>query len=116
MYKLTERRLAKAVDILNAAAADLANKKHINTSTLEMQLRDCWDLGYQELKDIFCQMLKMDEYQNLAAFYMQFSNTTGVVSEFQMPLCDFYGIDQVPRDISFQQFWKLLTARSENKE
>lgn len=114
MYKLTERRLTKARSILDEANADLKRSHHINTSSFEMELRDCWELGYQELKDIFCQMLKMEEFQNLAAFYMQFSNATGVVSEFQRPLCDFYGVDQVPRDISFQQFWKLVAARSEN--
>ena len=66
MYKLTERRLTKARSILDEANADLKRSHHINTSSFEMELRDCWELGYQELKDIFCQMLKMEEFQKRA--------------------------------------------------
>jgi hypothetical protein len=113
MYKLTERRLAKAKHILDAAAAELEKDRDLNTGGLEMQLRECWDLGYQELKDIFCQMLEMKDYQNLAAFYMQFSNDMGVVSEFQRPLRKFYGVKELPLDVDFKGFWKLVAARSE---
>lgn len=114
MYKLTDRRLAKAKAILDAAVARLHKSKSINTGELEMQLRECWDLGYQELKDIFRQMLKMKEFQVLAAYYMQFSSGEMIVSEFQDPLIDFYGVAELPRTLSREGFWKLVAARSEN--
>lgn len=116
MYKLTERRLAKAKELLDNSAALLAKKRGINCMEFEMQLRECWDTGYREIKDIMQQLLKMPEYRLLAAYYMQNSGGPGIVSEFQEPLCKFYGIPwkaQAPDESTVKKFWSTAFAKSE---
>jgi hypothetical protein len=92
MYKLTDRRFAKARPVLDTYRARMLKYRSIDSAALERELRDLWDTGYQEIKDIMLQLLKLHPYRLIAAYYMEESNGTGIVSEFQRPLADFYGV------------------------
>ena len=92
MYRLTERRLAKALDILEKYRAQLRKRVCFEPRCFEGELRECWDVGYREMKDLAEDMLKHERYRHVAAYYMEHSNTPGVVVEFQQPLSEVYGI------------------------
>ena len=76
---------------------------------LERELRDLWGIGYQELKDIIIDMVKKDQFPEVAAYYMEHSNSgVGVVSEFKRPLSKLYGIPyfhHADREKKRQEFW-----------
>jgi hypothetical protein len=95
MYKLTDRRFAKAKPILDMYRERMLKHRSIDSRALERELRDLWDTGYQEIKDIMLQLLKLYSYRLIAAYYMEETNGTGIVSEFQQPLADFYGVRQI---------------------
>ncbi len=92
MYRLTEIRLASAQAILEQHRAELFERHCFDTHSFERELRDTWSLGYRELKDIMCDMLKHERYREVAAFYMEHSNAPVVVSEFKQPLASLYGV------------------------
>jgi hypothetical protein len=92
MYKLTERRLEKAKPILEKYRAELHGSGSVMARDLERELKDCWNTGYRELKDIFIQLSKITHYRYLAAFYMEHSAQGRVVSEFWSPLVELYGM------------------------
>jgi hypothetical protein len=58
MYRLTNRRLSAATTILEKYRAKLFGSHQIEPMHLEQELRDLWDIGYQELKDVMIDMLK----------------------------------------------------------
>lgn len=91
MYRLTDRRLAAAREILDRYADWLNERHHIDPGMLEKELRETWDIGYQSLKDIIADMLNHERYRLVAAYYMQHQNATGPVSEFQPHLARLYG-------------------------
>lgn len=93
MYRLTATRLAKAKDILEKYRASLCAKLAFNAGQFEHELRQRWGLGYQELKDVMQDMLSNERYRHTAIYYMEHSNCTGVVSEFQAPLAKAYGVE-----------------------
>ncbi len=108
MYRLTTRRLQKAKDVLEKYRTLLRAKLAFDAGQLEHELRQCWDLGYQELKDIMADMLRHERYRHVAIYYMEHSNCTGVVSEFQSPLAKVYGIRgyfDPDRQKKQQEFW-----------
>ena len=92
MYKLTPRRLEKAKDILEHYRETLFLRFTYNTDQFEKALRECWNLGYRELKDIATDMLKHERYKHIAVYYMEHSNLPVVVSEFKPVLAKVYGI------------------------
>jgi hypothetical protein len=93
MYRLTERRKAKADPILEKYNAQLHADGAISAMAFEKELCACWNVGYQSLKDIIKDLSKLDEYVYLAAYYMEHSNSgVGVVCEFQPVLAKLYGI------------------------
>ena len=110
MYKLTDRRLNVAEEILDNYREKLVKTEKFNVPSLERELRDMWSIGYQELKDIMLDILKNhDRYKYVALYYMEYSNAPGVVSEFKRPLADAYGISHYhsdDRDDAQQSFWK----------
>jgi hypothetical protein len=116
MYKLTERRRAKAEPILEKYRTQLQEKGVIDAQQFEKELRDCWNTGYQEMKDIAKQLLKISQYRFLAAYYMEHSNgmRTLVASEFKEALAHLYGVkhyDSPDRESKRRAFWKGLKTR-----
>ena len=93
MYKLTAMREEKATDILSKHRQAMAEHGRIITHQFEQELRECWNIGYQELKDIVIELFKRPEYQRMAAYYMQHQNTPGPVSEFKPHLAKLYGVE-----------------------
>lgn len=117
MYTLTERRIEKAMPILEKHRKQLLETGRFD-HRLEGELRACWDTGYRELKDIFRQLIKIPRYQLLAAAYIEdgnFTTRTGCPMEFFDPLADLYKInryDSKELDVAKPKFWQSkLRAR-----
>lgn len=109
MYKLTENRLRAAHAILEKYRDALYETQGIRCMDFEHELRDCWGVGYQSLKDIIIDLSKLDRYEHLAAYYMQFQNPTGVVSEFQGRLAEIYGSRHAT---DADAYWERAIGRS----
>lgn len=92
MYRLTKIRLEKARHILEKYRDKLYRHFHFDAGQFEMELRKCWNLGYQELKSIAKELYKDARYQYVAIYYMEHSNAPGVVVEFQRLLSEAYGV------------------------
>lgn len=119
MYKLTERRLEAARDILEQFRGWLYERGSFDAGYLEGQLRKCWDIGYQSLKDIMIDMFEHHpRYKYVAAWYMQHSNAPGVVSEFQKSLASLYHLRYFhtsERDDFGKGFWATFTSEDARK-
>lgn len=93
MYRLTDRRKAKACEVLDKYTRQLHDTRAIATGQLELELRQLWNLGYQPLKGIMIDILwNHPEYAHLAAYYMEHCNALGVVTELQQPLAKLYNL------------------------
>ena len=93
MYRLTEKRLARAEGILEKYRAELFAKRSFSAESFERELRELWKVGYQQMKSIARDMLNKERYREVAAYYMEHSNPgTGVAAEFRLPLASLYGI------------------------
>ena len=114
MYRLTDRRLAKAKQLLEGYRSNLAEHGRFNVSVMDHELKEIWNIGYQELKGVIIDMFENHErYRYVAVYYMEHSNATGVVGEFQDPLADAYGITHYHDDMlaeSRQRFWANANA------
>jgi hypothetical protein len=93
MHRLTQRRLADVQPVLEEYRAELFNRRSFDARSLESELCLAWRLGYQELKSIMWDMVKLARYREVAAYYMEHSSSTGVVVEFWEPLARLYGIE-----------------------
>jgi hypothetical protein len=115
MYRLTERRFAKAKPILDKYRKQVHDAGRGAASGLERELRECWDIGYQELKDIIIDLSKRPHYRYLAASYME-SGYPSVVSEFHRVLADMYGIKSfhhsAERESKREEFWSALKTKN----
>jgi len=93
VYRLTERRFQKAQSILERYREELCENLTCNASRLERELRDCWEIGYQELKSIMRDLMKRDSFKHLAVYYMEHSNASvGVVDDLKAVLAKVYGV------------------------
>ena len=114
MYRLTERRLAKVEQLLEQYRSELAEHGNFNVTAMDQELKNLWNIGYQELKDVIIDMHKSHErYQHVAVYYMEHSNDIGVVGEFKSPLADAYGLKHYhddALDASRTQYWENATA------
>ncbi len=63
MYKLTKRREAKALPILERAYESLVTRGGFDVRILERDLRACWNIGYHELYSVLEDAFK-DERQS----------------------------------------------------
>ncbi len=97
MANLTDRRFQVAKPTLDRYRDELMRKRNINVMAFEQELKDLLDLGYQDLKSMMIQLSKKPEYVYLAARYME-GGSPGVVSEFQQPLAELYGISHYHAD------------------
>lgn len=115
MYRLTERRRRAASEILDRHTRILHDSRSCDALHLEMELRRCWDLGYQELKGVMIDMVAHhQEYAHLAAWYMEHINPTGVVVEFQESLEKLYGVSywyhDPQREEKARAYWEQVFA------
>jgi hypothetical protein len=92
MYRLTQKRLDAAKDILSKYRKQLFSQHSFDAGMLELELRQIWNVGYRPLKDIMIAMLAEDSFREVAAYYMQNSNAPGPVSEFKRALAEMYGV------------------------
>ncbi len=108
MASLTPRRFEKAEPILKKYREQLHRTGDTSACDLEVELRACWNLGYQELKEIFIELSKRDYYKYLAAHYMDHPVGPGVVMEFQGTLAKLYGMKSYNPDPDCEErraFW-----------
>ena len=114
MYRLTDRRLAKAEQLLEQYRSELVEHGRFNVTAMDHELKDLWNIGYQELKDVVVDMYKNhDRYKYVAVYYMEHSNDIGVAGEFKPILADAYGLKRYhddDLDASRQRFWENATA------
>lgn len=117
MASLTPRRFEAARPILDKYREQLHRTGHVDAGDLEGELRKCWNIGYQELKDIIIDLAKRDEYRYLAAYYMEHSNAPGVVTEFQGTLAALYGVESYyhapDREEKREAFWQTMKRETE---
>jgi hypothetical protein len=109
MASLTDRRFERAKSILDKYRTELQANSHISVGKLENELRDCRNLGYQELKSVIIDLSKRGEYRFLAAYYMEGGTGVGVVSEFKDVLAEMCSIeyyDDPKRDEARKAFWQ----------
>lgn len=117
MYRLTEKRFRDAGDILKRYREQLFRAKRFDVGSFERELRDLWDVGYQELKSIVRDMANHGRCEELAVYYMENSNSSvGVVMEFQAPLAKIYGITHYhakDREQRQREYWaRALGAKT----
>ena len=114
MYRLTDRRLAKAEHLLEKYRSELSEHGRFNVTVMDRELKELWDIGYQELKGVIIDMYKNRErYQYVAVYYMEHSNDTGVAGEFRPSLADAYGLKHYRNDAidaSRTLFWENANA------
>lgn len=114
MYRLTQRRLQKAQSILDEAFIFLVKTKgQAFPYDFERNLRNCWNIGYQELKDIMKDVLKEEKYKYLAVLYMEAGGEC-VVCEFQAPLAKVHGLKYFTRDgllANRHKFWNKFIKK-----
>ncbi|HUE69845.1 MAG TPA: hypothetical protein VMP01_03060 [Pirellulaceae bacterium] len=119
MYKLTERRLEAARDILEKYREQLHRSGSISAMSLEKELRDCWGgMGYQTLKGIIIDMLNNERYRLVAAYYMQHQNAPGPVSEFKPHLARLYGTptyDPFDKQGTRKAFWEAALGKNDDE-
>ena len=109
MYRLTDIRFQKAKHILDKYQELLHENLEYSTGLLEKELRECWNVGYQEIKSILKDLIKKHpKYLHLALYYMQFQGHSPVV-EFQSTLAAHYGADDYGTDdfkAKKKEFWE----------
>lgn len=108
MFTLTDIRFNKAKELLDIYNERFLRTHTLNATRLEKELRDLWDTGYREIKDIAIQLSKRPEYKLMAIRFMESGHA--VVSEFKTPLAKFYGMknddyDRPERRQKQQEFW-----------
>lgn len=106
MYKLTKRREAKALAILEKAYGSLTTCGWFEVHAFEHELRECWNIGYHELYDILEDAFKDEHWLYVAVYYMERVHPCPTC-ELQCALAKAYGMDHW----SFGK--ELETARTE---
>ncbi len=108
MYKLTKRREAKAMPILEEAYQSLVTRGGFDSGRFEMDLRARWNIGYHELYDVLEDAFKDNRWLYVAVYYME--RVRPMTSELRFALEKAYGIPERATDKdwdSYQnEFWK----------
>lgn len=109
MYKLTKRREAKALPILEGAYQSLVTHGGFEIGKFEMDLRSCWNIGYHELYSVLEDAFKDDRWLYVAVYYMERVNLSPTC-ELQHALDKAYGMERwsFGRDseLARAKFWK----------
>ena len=109
MYKLTKRREAKALPILEEAYQSLTTRGGFDVGRFEMDLRACWNIGYHELYDVLEDAFKDDRWLHVAVYYME-RVMPMLTSELRFALEKAYCISERGADKDWDtyrnEFWK----------
>lgn len=108
MGRLTEARFQAAKPILDRYRDQLLRTRRLDAGQLEQELKAVWKQHYQGLKPLMIDLSKRPGYVHLAARYME-GGSPGVVSEFQGPLAELYGITHYhadDREVKRREFWE----------
>ena len=109
MYKLTKRREAKALPILEQAYKSLVTHGGFEVGRFERELRDCWNIGYHELYSVLEDAFKDERWLYVAVYYME-RIMPSLTTELQYALSKAYGIPKRGADRSCDsyrdEFWK----------
>jgi len=110
MYTLTNRRFQQAEGIFEKYQDVLFKNLKYDTGDFERELKNCWDVGYQEIKSILIDLVKKHpKFRYLALYYMQFQNPSGPISEFLETLAEQYGVEYYRSDeckTKQEEFWE----------
>lgn len=71
---------------------ELMSRGTFDSWLFEHELHELWNLGYRSLKDLIVDLASNNRFKHVAAYYMQFSNTSGPVCEFKPTLARLYGL------------------------
>jgi hypothetical protein len=114
MPELTDEAVSKAASMLERHREQLFSKRSLSVAELERDLRSVWSTGYQELKRLMIGLAEHGRYQEVAAYYMEHANASGVVTEFQAPLAKLYGVKTYhyspELELMRDQFWARAFA------
>ena len=109
MYKMTKRREAKALPILEHAYKSLVTYGGFEVGRFERELRDCWNIGYHELYAVLEDAFKDKRWLYVAVYYME-RIMPSLTTELQYALSKAYGIPKRGADRSWDayrdEFWK----------
>lgn len=109
MYKLTKRREAKALPILEGAYQSLMTYGRFEIGTFERDLRACWNIGYHELYSVLEDAFKDDRWLSVAVYYMERVNPSPTC-ELQRALAKAYGMARwsfgKESELARAKFWK----------
>ena len=86
----TIRRQKMAYDILESYRKRLYEGNRFDQRAFELELKKCWDTGYQFLKQVAHAMLLSSRYRYLAIYFME-DGYPCVVSEHKRYLREVYG-------------------------
>ena len=113
MASLTKKRLEAATPILERYREKLLENGDFRIAELESELKDCWGIGFTDLKSIMPEMLKNERFRLVAVKYLEQTNGTGVPVHFQEFLCDVYGIDHFGSHVpeAKKHFWNRELKR-----
>lgn len=115
MYKLTKRREAKALPILEAAYQSLVTRGGFDVGRFERELSACWNIGYHELYDVLEDAFKDDRWLYVAVYYME-RVMPMLTSELRFALEKAYGIPERASDKDWDsyrnEFWKKSGIRT----
>jgi hypothetical protein len=93
MSELTPEQFEQAKDIIEKYRDCLFRTKWMNAHSFEREIRELWQLGYQDIKELIEELSHHGRCEQVAVYYMEHSNGGRVVSEFQGRLAEIYGID-----------------------
>jgi hypothetical protein len=93
MSEITVAQFEQATDLIEKYRTWLFKTKWIDVHAFERELRELWDLGYQDIKPLIEELSNHGRCEQVAVYYMEHSNGGRVVSEFQGRLAEVYGID-----------------------
>lgn len=82
----------KVATILNSYRQRLVTTKAFDARSLERELCEALNTDHRELKTFMNDLCKYPEHLHVAIYYMQHSNATGPVVEFQYALANAYGV------------------------
>ena len=114
MYKLTQRREAKALPILEGAYASLASHGRFDVHALERELRECWNVGYHELYQILEDSFRNDRWLYVSVYYMERVHLS-LTTELRHALAKAYGVPAKSAENEWDacrtEFWKRSGIR-----
>lgn len=114
MPMLTDELLRSAEPLLEEYRAALFDVGEYGCAMLEHRLRAVWAVGYQSIGSLMIDLSEHGRYQEVAAFYMEYSDPTGVTAEFKAALARLYGVRSYDhsrnREARRIQFWETAFA------